>query len=189
MYLYCYMIYSIIKKHIFHSQNTLNITSILSCSISLGCYSLLCQRQLQMSHNSCRSQEHIWRCFSTYRHPSATVSEVCFSSPKHQRPCLRSEVIHFRRRRTRTKKKKKKSTKSEEERKAGEGKQTQTPASFFSSLLPPCAAQLQGSRGMPETSPSRYRASCTPITIALPLILRGNINTLMAASIFTSCVY
>lgn len=46
------------------------------------------------------------------------------------------------------------------------------------SALPTAA----GKEGMPASSPSRYQASCTPIIPASPLILRGNINTLMAAS-------
>lgn len=80
-----------------------------------------------------------------------------------------------------------------QETKADEGKQTQTPVSFFSyraTQTKPCVhPTAAGKQGMPETSPSRYWASCTPITLALPLILRGNINTLMAAPFFTSCVY
>lgn len=106
-------------------------------------------------------------------------------SPEHLQSCLASEVIYLRcghKRRTKSKK--------SVERKAEESKQTLTPVECLSSptelrinegLSTLAAAAVKGGREMPESSPSRYQASCTPITRASPVILRGNLTTLMAA--------
>lgn len=132
-------------------------------------------------------KEHIWRAPKLKKHTSAApitlnvqLSPTFFHSEHHQ-SCLSSEVIYFTNGHKGVQRVKRRKEKT---RKVNKHKLL---LSVFllrwgcvNEALSPLATAA-GKAGKPQPGPSRYQPSCTPIIPALPLILRGNVNTLMAA--------
>lgn len=125
---------------------------------------------------------------------NAQVSQTVFPfSPEHPQSCLASEVIYLRcghKRRAKSKK--------TAERKAEESKQTQTPVKCLSSLTELraneglsalAAAAVRGGPGMPESSPSRYQASCSPHRPCIACDPARKHYHFDGSPLFTSCVY